>query len=270
MALPLGRTTTLPDLARFFHLLADETRMLIVRLLALSDLRASEIGEAVRLPSNAVSYHLKQLRSLGLLRDHRSTADARDVYYHLDLDRLLLLYATGGESLFPGMTVMPDDHAPDAQAAESASARPLRVLFLCTHNSARSQLAEGILRRMGGDQVETFSAGSEPTEVDPDAIVVLREWGIDPAPHHAKSLATFAGEHFDYIITVCDRVRDVCPVFPGDPTQIHWSLADPEAIDDPDRRRQLLHTLALELQTRIRYLLQLPHPATGMRLQPPH
>ena len=266
MALPWGRTTALPDVARFFHLLADETRVLIVRLLALSDFRASEIGEAVHLPSNAVSYHLKQLRSLGLLRDRRSTADARDVYYHLDLDRLLLLYAAGGESLFPGMTVTPDGHEPP-----DAPMRPLRVLFLCTHNSARSQLAEGILRSMGGGQVEAFSAGNEPTEVDPDAIAVLREWGIDPTPHHAKSLVTFAGERFDYIITVCDRVRDVCPVFPSDPAHVHWSLADPGAIADSERRRQLLHTLALELQTRIRYLLlQLPHPATGARLQPLH
>src|SRR5262249_40888260 len=156
--------------------LADESRLLTMRLLARSDLRAGEIGEALHLPSNAVSYHLKQLRALGLLRDRRSSADARDVYYHLDVDRLHRLFGAAGDALYPGMAVSPNG-LPESEAVD---ARPLRVLFLCTHNSARSQLAEGILRYMGGDHVEAFSAGSEPTEVDPDAVAVLRELGIDP------------------------------------------------------------------------------------------
>jgi len=269
MAFVASSRTVPHEVERFFRLLADETRLVIVRLLALSDLRAGEIGDALRLPSNAVSYHLKQLRSVGLLRDRRSSADARDVYYRLDVDRLQLLYAAAGDALYPGMAGSASK--PDGQAGQQEAetpARPLRVLFLCTHNSARSQLAEGILRQMGGDQVEAFSAGSEPTEVDPDAIAVLREWRIDPAPHHAKSVAAFVGQRFDYIITVCDRVRDVCPVFPGDPSQAHWSFADPAVIEDPQRRRQAFRDVAIELQTRIRYLLLLPHPATGQRLQP--
>ena len=145
---------------------------------------------------------------------------------------------------------------------------PLRVLFLCTHNSARSQLAEGILRKMGGEQVEAFSAGSEPTEVAPDTINALRDLGIDPTPFYAKALATFTGQRFDYIITVCDRVRDMCPVFPGDPVQIHWSFADPSLITDPEQRYRAFREVAVELRTRIRYLLLLPHPATGQRLRP--
>lgn len=270
MSLLLGTAAALPETARFFRLLADETRLFIVRLLALSDLRAGEIGQATHLPSNAVSYHLKQLRALGLLSDHRSAADARDVYYHLDVDRLLLLYTTGGDSLYPGMAAMRAAANGQAQANEGAgddAAAPLRVLFLCTHNSARSQLAEGILRMMGGDQVEAFSAGSEPTEVDSDALATLHEMGIDPTPQHAKSLAQFAEQRFDYIITVCDRVRDVCPVFPGDPMQTHWSFADPAVIVEPERRRQAFRQVAVELQTRIRYLLLLPHPRTGQQMR---
>lgn len=257
------RTTSSAEITQFFRVLADETRLVIVRLLALSDLRAGEIGDTLQLPSNAVSYHLKQLRSLGLLHDRRSSADARDVYYRVDLERLQRLYAEAGDVLHPGLTTA--DQA--AALAAKTPMPPLRVLFLCTHNSARSQLAEAILRQMGGDQVEGYSAGSMPTEVHPDAATVLRELGLDPTPLYAKSLDTFVGERFDYIITVCDRVRDVCPAFPGDPNQIHWSIADPAVVEDAARRLETFRQVAYELQTRIRYLLLLPHPATGQRFQ---
>jgi protein-tyrosine-phosphatase/DNA-binding transcriptional ArsR family regulator len=275
--------TPASDVLRFFRVLADDTRLAIVRMLALSDLRAGEIGGALQMPSNAVAYHLKQLQRLALLQDRRSSADARDIYYHLDLPRLQSLFAATGDALYPGMggeselvatgsEIASDAQArpPDAMGAASLRLRPLpplRVLFLCTHNSARSQLAEGILRSAGGDQVEAFSAGSDPTAVDPDALIVLRELGVDPAPLHAKTLALFTGQSFDYLITVCDRVRDVCPVFPGDPNQVHWSFADPAVIADPDRRLQAFRQVARDLQIRMRYLLLLPHPTTGQRLR---
>lgn len=249
------------EIVQFFRVLADETRLLVLRLLALSDLRAGEIGEALHLPSNAVSYHLKQLRSLGLLRDRRSSADARDVYYRVDLERLERLYAEAGDVLHPGLATADQLVSPAAKSPMP----PLRVLFLCTHNSARSQLAEAILRQMGGEQVEVYSAGSMPTEVHPDAVAVLHELGLDPAPLYAKSLERFLGERFDYIITVCDRVRDICPAFLGDPNQVHWSIADPAVVEDPARRLEAFRQVAFELQTRIRYLLLLPHPATGQR-----
>ena len=146
---------------------------------------------------------------------------------------------------------------------------PLRVLFLCTHNSARSQMAEAILRHMGGDNVEVFSAGSMPTEVHPNTLVVLRELGIDTSKLYAKSLDQFLGASFDYIITVCDRVRDICPVFRGDPFQIHWSFPDPVVVEDPEQQLAAFRRTAVELQTRVRYLLLLPHPRTGERLPPP-
>lgn len=260
------------DVLLFFRALADEPRLAILRLLLVGDLRSGELGERLQLPTNKLAYHLKQLRSLGLLRDHRSHADARDVYHRLDLDRLSSLYLEAGDFLHPGLTsamsLTARTQADEGMTEEPPAQRPLRVLFLCTHNSARSQLAEGILRRMGGDQVKAFSAGSEPTAVDPDAITVLQVLGIDPMLHTAKSLTMFSGQQFDYIITVCDRVRDVCPVFPSDPKQIHWSIADPALIEEPERRLAAFRAVAHELTTRIRYLLLVPHPVTGQRLQP--
>ncbi len=262
------------DVLQFFRGLADELRLAIVRLLVAGDLRSGEIGERLRLPANALAYHLKRLRALGLLSTRRSDADARDVYQHLNLDRLAMLYTEAGESLHPGVISLASAGAPlrwQSQASEkseenTATSRPLRVLFLCTHNSVRSQLAEGIMRHLGGDRVEAYSAGSEPTEVHPETITILRELGADPARHTAKSLERYRRESFDYVITVCDRVREICPTFAGDPAQAHWSFPDPLELDDPDQLRRLMRTIAAELQTRIRYLLLLPHPATGERL----
>src|SRR5215470_15884808 len=99
----ISATTSSDEIMQFFRILADETRLVVLRLLALSDLRAGEIGTALQLPSNAVSHHLKQLRSLGLLRDRRSSAAARAIYYRLDLARLERLYADAGDALHPGL-----------------------------------------------------------------------------------------------------------------------------------------------------------------------
>jgi protein-tyrosine-phosphatase len=242
-------------------------------MLALSDLRAGEISAALRIPANALSYHLKRLRTFGLVRDRHSSADARDVYYCLEIDRLRTLYAAAGDSLYPGLLALSSGSDSEGSAEASGArtsvgkplSRPMRVLFLCTHNSARSQMAEALLRQMGGDQVEVYSAGSIPTEVHPETIATLQALGIDTSGLYAKSLDQFIGEPFDYIITVCDRVRDICPAFPNDPAQAHWSIADPVVVEDPDDRAKAFRVVAIELQTRIRYLLLLPHPGTGER-----
>lgn len=251
----------LPDVIQFFKILSDEMRLAVVRLLTLSDLRVGEIVERLNAPQNAVSYHLKQLRSVGLLRDQRSGSDGRDIYYSIDLERLQTLYTAAGAALHPGISANRGE-----EAIATTIDRPLRVLFLCTHNSARSQLAEGMLRYLGGPYVEVLSAGSAPAQVHPLTLELLAEWGIDPSQHVAKSLEQFRGQSFDYVITVCDRARDSCPTFPDDPAQIHWSIPDPLAIADEEQRRAAFLNVRRELSTRIRYLLSLPHPATSQRL----
>jgi arsenate reductase len=107
--------------------------------------------------------------------------------------------------------------------------RPIRVLFLCTGNSARSQMAEALLRSLGGADFEVFSAGTDPKGLNPLAVEVMRDTGIDISRHESKSLDRFLGQSFDYIITVCDRARDNCPTFPGDSERIHWGYDDPAA-----------------------------------------
>jgi len=102
-----------------------------------------------------------------------------------------------------------------------------RVLFLCTGNSCRSQMAEGFLRHIAGDRFEVFSAGVKPTQVNPLAIKVMAEAGIDISKHRSKSAMEFLGQQFDYIITVCDNAKQTCPVSPGKHEKIHWDLEDP-------------------------------------------
>jgi arsenate reductase len=104
-----------------------------------------------------------------------------------------------------------------------------RVLILCTGNSARSQMAEGLLRHDAGDKFEVESAGVEPSFVRPQAIEAMREIGIDISGHRSKSLNEFLGQPFDYVITVCDNAKEHCPMFPGDAKRIHWSFDDPAA-----------------------------------------
>ena len=107
--------------------------------------------------------------------------------------------------------------------------KPIRVLFLCTGNSARSQMAEGLLRQLGGMDFEVFSAGTDPKGLNPLAVEAMREGGIDISGHESKSIDRYLGQTFDYVITVCDRARDNCPTFPGDNERIHWSFEDPAA-----------------------------------------
>lgn len=102
-----------------------------------------------------------------------------------------------------------------------------RVLFLCTHNSARSQMAEALLRHMAGRRCEAYSAGTEATYVRPLAVRVMAELGIDIAGQHSKTLDRFRAERFDVVITVCDQANEACPVFPGAASRLHWSFPDP-------------------------------------------
>jgi len=112
-----------------------------------------------------------------------------------------------------------------------------RVLILCTGNSARSQMAEGLLRRIAGDRYEVFSAGVAPSHVRPEAIEVMSELGIDLSSHRSKSVDEIAGQRFDYVITVCDNAAENCPVFPGSTKRIHWSFDDPAGVTGSEEDR---------------------------------
>ena len=112
-----------------------------------------------------------------------------------------------------------------------------RVLFLCTGNSARSQMAEGLLRSFGGGRYEVLSAGTRPSLVRPEAIVVMSELGIDLSGHRSKHVREFDGQHFDYVITVCDQANESCPIFPDDTERIHWSFPDPAATEGNETTR---------------------------------
>jgi ArsR family transcriptional regulator, arsenate/arsenite/antimonite-responsive transcriptional repressor / arsenate reductase (thioredoxin) len=211
--------------------------------LARSDLAVRELTALLGQPQNLVSYHLARLRKAEVVSARRSTADRRDTYYSLDLARCSDLLAGAGGALHPVLRLGPP--APPGPVGG-------RVLFLCTGNSARSQMAEALLRHRTGDAVEAFSAGSRPKPIHPYAVSVLAARGIDLTGARSKHLDEFAGDSFHRVITLCDRVKEVCPRFPGLSRPTHWSLPDPSA--DPSGR-PAFECLADELHDRIDYLL---------------
>lgn len=131
-----------------------------------------------------------------------------------------------------------------------------RVLILCTGNSARSQMAEGWLKRLGQGRLAVESAGTHPSVVHPMAVTAMAERGIDLSTHRSKSIREFLGQSFDAVITVCDRAQESCPVFPGSPTRVHWSIPDPTAMGDTDAERlDAFRRVRDLLETRLREFL---------------
>ena len=129
---------------------------------------------------------------------------------------------------------------------------PIKVLFLCTGNSARSQMAEGLLRSLGKQHFDVYSAGTHPKEINPLAVAVMQESRIDISGQRSKDLSEFLGQDFDYIITVCDRARDNCPTFPGDNQRIHWSFEDPAAaVGDAHHKLEVFRRIRNEIRTRV-------------------
>jgi arsenate reductase (thioredoxin) len=112
-----------------------------------------------------------------------------------------------------------------------------RILILCTGNSARSQMAEGLFRDEADDTFEVYSAGTRPSHVRPEAIAVMREIGIDISGHRSKSVSEFEGQEFESVITVCDNARESCPVFPGKTQRLHWPFEDPAAVEGSEETR---------------------------------
>jgi arsenate reductase len=134
----------------------------------------------------------------------------------------------------------------------AAEAERSRVLFLCTHNSARSQMAEGLLRHLAGDRFEAYSAGTEATHVRPLAVRAMDEIGIDISGQESKTLNRYLGEPFDYVITVCDEANEACPFFPGAKNRLHWSFEDPaQATGSEEERLGVFRTARDKIRERI-------------------
>ena len=134
-----------------------------------------------------------------------------------------------------------------------------RVLFLCTHNSARSQMAEGLLRSLGGDRFEAHSAGTEATGVRPLAIAAMAEVGVDISGQTSKTLDPYVAQRFDYVVTVCDDANESCPIFPNAAHRLHWSLPDPsKATGTEEQKLAAYRTVRDELKSRIQTELLAP------------
>ncbi|HTF54245.1 MAG TPA: ArsR family transcriptional regulator [Pseudonocardia sp.] len=238
----------------FVRLAAHPLRWRLLNELVASDYRVRELVERVDQPQNLVSYHLRLLRSSGLVRARRSSFDGRDSYYHLDLDRCAHALADTGAALHPALRL--DPSPPSMMTAEPAE-RPA-VLFTCTGNSARSPIAEALLRHHGAGHVQVTSAGSHPKPcLHPNTVRVLREmFGIDVAAQRPRHLDTLTGHQFGYVISLCDKVREVCPEFPTHPRLIHWSIPDPATSGDTNQASYpAFRRTAAEIDIRIRHLL---------------
>lgn len=242
------RSSVQPAPPSFVRLAGHPLRWRLLGELARSDRRVRELVGLVGQPQNLVSYHLARLRADGLVAARRSSFDGRDTYYRLDLVRCGDALAAAGAALHPGLRLGP------APVETAADARSRRVLFLCTGNSARSPVAEALLRRLGGG-VQVASAGSRPKPLHPSTVRVLRERGIDVSGRQPQHLSVFAGQRFDYVITLCDRVREVCPEFPGDGERAHWSIPDPAGPGGSDEETYpAFERMAAELETRTGFL----------------
>lgn len=232
-------------------LLSDPLRWQLVSELGRSDRRVGELVELLGKPQNVVSYHLAELRNAGIASARRSSADGRDVYYRADLFLCRDLIGEAGRWLHPALSLAPTP----ADDLEPRRARP-RLLFLCTGNSARSQIAEALVEHRSAGTVEARSAGSHPKALHPNAVRVMAERGVDIAGRPTKSLTRFARNRFDRVITLCDKVREVCPKFPGAPTAAHWSIADPVAAGDNDEATYpAFQLVADDIESRVALLL---------------
>ncbi len=251
----------------FLQLAGHPLRWRLLYELARSDRQVRELTGLLGRPQSLVSYHLGQLRSGRLVSMRRSAADRRDAYYSLDLARCGELLTATGAALHPGLRLLPPSPPPwhaerDRQSPSPSTpvATRARVLFLCTGNSARSQMAEALLEHLAGDIVEACSAGSHPKPLHPNAVRAMREHGVDLGGRRSKHLREFAGQRFDCVISLCDRVREICPDFPGHPERIHWSIPDPAQGGDGDSDEETypaFQATAVEVAARIRFLLHL-------------
>jgi protein-tyrosine-phosphatase/DNA-binding transcriptional ArsR family regulator len=240
------------DPPSFVRLASHPLRWRVLRELVKSDRTVKELMLLLEEPQSLTSYHLRLLREGGLVTTRRSSADRRDSYYTIDLLACREALRGAGGALHPMLRL-----APVASDCSRGDTRR-RVLFLCTGNSARSQIAEALIDRMSAGTIRAVSAGSAPKKLHPNAVRVLRARGIDISTNRTKHFDEFRSERFDAVITLCDRVRVVCPEFPWRPQLVHWSIPDPALEGATDRASYpAFERTASELETRISFRLPL-------------
>jgi protein-tyrosine-phosphatase len=198
------------------------------------------------------------------VRTHRSSADRRDSYYAVDLAGCREQLRAAGGALHPGLLF--EAAPPPRRRVKGSGRRKPRVLFLCTGNSARSQIAEALLEEMSDGTVAAASAGSHPKPLHPNAVRVMNKRGIDISGNRVEHVDEFVAQRFDVVITLCDRVREVCPEFPSHPDLVHWSVPDPALAGSNDRATlPAFARLVTELETRIGFLLDLLEESSTRR-----
>jgi ArsR family transcriptional regulator, arsenate/arsenite/antimonite-responsive transcriptional repressor / arsenate reductase (thioredoxin) len=268
MVLPVARRA--PQVPPpFLELAGHPLRWRLLQELVGSDRQVGELTELVGEPQSLVSYHLARLRRAGLVTAQASAADGRRAYYHVDLLRCGELLAVAGGELHPALgpsetaTSVPargGSHrtagSRDTHPGRTTATRVPRLLFLCTGNSARSQMAEALAVELSSEAVEARSAGSHPKALHRNAVEVMARWGIDISGASTKHLRTFSRVRFDHVVTLCDRVREVCPEFRGHPRRVHWSIPDPARGGGSDAETYpAFERTARELEARVRFLL---------------
>lgn len=244
----------------FVRLAAHPLRWKLLTTLTDSDYRVRELVNHVGEPQNLVSYHLRLLRESGLVTSTRSSHDGRDSYYHLDLDRCAELLAETGAALHP---LLRRDTAPPVPASGRPGSPRVAVLFVCTGNSARSPMAEALLRHHAAGRVTAASAGTRPKpHLHPRTVRVLAdEFGIDLTGQQPRHLDSLAGHRFDHVVTLCDKAREACPELPHHPRRSHWSIPDPATAGDGDQAGYAAFArTATEIDTRVRHLLPVLTP----------
>ncbi|CQD15550.1 helix-turn-helix domain-containing protein [Mycobacterium europaeum] len=238
--------TDRPAVPQLMRMASHPVRWALLSELVGGDHRVRELAAAVGEPQNLVSYHLRLLRSAGLVHARRSSFDGRDTYYRVNLTGCAGAFRDAAAALHPAL-------APAPLATPPARS----VLFLCTGNSARSPMAEALLKTRGRGRIRAASAGSHPKpHLHPNAIRVMRErYGIDLAGRRPQPLTAVARRNFDCVITLCDKVREYAHEHGPDVT-MHWSLPDPSA---HGARYPEFGRVADELEDRIEFLV----PALG-------
>jgi protein-tyrosine-phosphatase/DNA-binding transcriptional ArsR family regulator len=258
-----------PDLPpAVLQLAGHPVRWQLLRELARSDRRVAELATLVGQRQNLASYHLARLRDGGLVTLRRSSADGRDTYYSLALTTYGLRLIEAASALHPGLRLAPVPDTPTSSAGRPRG-RTVRVLFLCTGNSSRSPMAQGILRQLaatGCRRVEVASAGSQPKPVHPNAVRVMHERGIDISAHRPQVLTKLTERRWDHVISLCDRLRQRFPDFPRGAANAHWSIPDPASAGDGRRSYPDFLAVADGLTVRIHYLLStVEHTTTSAK-----